>query len=350
MDPNKLQAFMGQILSDLGGAFTIGLVRIGHALGLYRTLHERGPLSASELADATGLAERYLREWCAANAASNYIAYDSASGRFSLPPEQAMVFVNPDSPVYMQGAFDAAAAYIENQPKVQAAFQHGGGVAWGDQAGCLFCAVASFFRPGYVANLVQTWLPSLDGVVDKLTRGATVADVGCGHGHSTLIMAKAFPASTFVGFDFHAPSIEAANAHARDHGLPNVRFAVGAAQGYAGSDYDLVTCFDCLHDMGDPAGVARYVRQTLKPDGTWMVVEPFAHDELEKNLHPIGRLFYAASTLVCVPTSLAQDVGAALGAQAGEKRLREVIVDQGGFGSLRRTIETPFNMILEARR
>ncbi len=349
MDPNKLQAFMGQIVADLGGAFTVGLVRIGHALGLYRLLQEQGPMTPMALATAAGLAERHVREWCAANAASNYIAYDAQSGCFSLPPEQAMVFANPDSPVYMQGAFDAAAAYIEIQPKVQSAFLHGGGVAWGDQAGCLFCAVAAFFRPGYIANLVQAWLPSLEGVVDKLTRGAAVADVGCGHGHSTLIMAKEFPNSSFVGFDFHAPSIAAANAHAKDHGLPNVRFEVGAAQEFPGRDYDLVTCFDCLHDMGDPAGVARHVLQTLKPDGTWMVVEPFAHDELEKNLHPIGRLFYAASTMVCVPTSLAQPVGAALGAQAGEKRLREVIVTQGGFGRMRRTIETPFNMVLEAR-
>jgi len=349
MDPNKLQAFMGQILADLGGAFAVGLVRIGHALGLYRLLLERGPMTSTELADAAGLAERYIREWCAHHAASNYLAYDPASARFSLPPEQAMVFANPDSPVYMQGAFEAAAAYIENQPKVQAAFKTGSGVAWGDQAGCLFCAVAAFFRPGYVANLVQTWLPSLDGVVDKLNRGAQVADIGCGHGHSTLIMAAAFPNSKFVGFDFHGPSIDAANAHAAEHGLSNVQFAIGAAKGFAGSDYDLITCFDCLHDMGDPAGVARYVRSVLKPDGTWMVVEPFAHDELEKNLNPVGRLFYAASTLVCVPTSLAQDVGTALGAQAGEKRLREVIVEQGGFGRLRRSAETPFNLILEAR-
>ncbi len=349
MDPTKLQAFMGQILADLGGAFTIGLVRIGHALGLYRLLQERGPMSSLELASAAGLAERYIREWCAANAAANYIAYDSTSGRFSLPPEQAMVFANPDSPVYMQGAFDAAAAYIENQPKVQAAFKHGGGVAWGDQAGCLFCAVAAFFRPGYLANLVQHWLPSLDGVVEKMSRGAKVADVGCGHGHSTLLMAGEFPNSQFVGFDFHEPSIEAARAHAKDHALPNIRFDVSAAKAFADNDYDLITCFDCLHDMGDPAGVARHVRQALKPDGTWMVVEPFAHDELEKNLNPVGRLFFAASTMVCVPTSLAQEVGAALGAQAGERRLREVIVDEGGFGRLRRTMETPFNMILEAR-
>ncbi|MGD9603862.1 MAG: class I SAM-dependent methyltransferase [Gammaproteobacteria bacterium] len=349
MDPDKLQAFMGQIIADLGGAFTVGLVRIGHALGLYRALQDGGPMTSSELARATGLAERYVREWCAQQAASNYLAYDPSHERFTLPPEQAMVFANPDSPVYMQGAFDAAAAFLEVQPKVQAAFTTGGGVGWGEQSPCLFCATASFFRPNYVANLVAHWLPALDGVVEKLQRGAKVADVGCGHGHSTLLMAEAFPASEFVGFDFHAPSIEAANVHAREHrGLTNVRFAVGTGKAFDGDDYDLVTCFDCLHDMGDPAGVARHVRASLKPDGAWMVVEPFAHDALEENLNPVGRMFYASSTLVCVPTSLAQEGGAALGAQAGERRLREVIVTQGGFRTLERRVETPFNFVFEA--
>jgi SAM-dependent methyltransferase len=248
----------------------------------------------------------------------------------------------------MQGGFDAVAAMLENQPKVQAAFKTGGGVAWGDQATCMFCAVARFFRPGYVNNLVSQWLPALDGVVAKLERGAKVADVGCGHGWSTVLMAKAFPKSQFIGFDFHENSINDARAHAREHGVTgNARFEVVKAKEFPEAGFDLVTCFDCLHDMGDPAGAARHIRAALKPDGTWMVVEPMAGDKLEDNLNPVGRLYYAGSTLICVPTSKSQEVGAALGAQAGEKRLREVI-GGAGFRTVRRATETPFNMVLEA--
>jgi 2-polyprenyl-3-methyl-5-hydroxy-6-metoxy-1,4-benzoquinol methylase len=349
MNEQKLNDFLGQVLNDLGGAFSLGLVRIGTALGLYRTLQAQGPMSPVELAEATGLHERYVREWLSHHAASNYVSYDPESGRFELPPEQAAVFADEDSPVYMADAFDCAAAYVENQPKVQAAFTTGSGVGWGNQAGCLFCAVARFFRPGYNANILQKWLPSLDGVVDKLERGARVADVGCGHGYSTVMMAEAFPNTEFIGFDFHAASIDEARSHAETHRVQdNVRFEVSSAKHYPGEDYDLVTCFDCLHDMGDPVGAARHIHGTLKSDGTWMIVEPFAHDALEHNLNPVSRLYYAASTLVCVPASLDQETGAALGAQAGEGRLREVAAT-GGFRHFRRATETPFNLILEAR-
>jgi SAM-dependent methyltransferase len=349
MQEQKLNEFLEQLLHDLGGAFGIGLVRIGHAHGLYTTLQAKGALTSHELAQHTGLAERYVREWLAQQAASNYLTYDPASKSFTLPPEQAAVLADEDSPVFMVPAFDAAAAYLENQPKVQEAFKTGRGVGWGNQAGCLFCAVARFFRPGYQANLVNSWLPALDGVVEKLKRGALVADVGCGHGYSTVLMAQAFPNSRFIGFDFHEASIEEAKKHAAEHGVSDsVEFQVSSAQDFPGGDYDLVTFFDCLHDMGDPEGAAAHVRQSLKPDGTWMIVEPFAHDHLEDNLNPVGRLFYAASTMVCVPSSLDQEGAAALGAQAGERRLREVAM-AGGFQSLWRATETPFNMVLEAR-
>jgi 2-polyprenyl-3-methyl-5-hydroxy-6-metoxy-1,4-benzoquinol methylase len=348
IDTDRLNTLVGQLVADLGGASSVAMVRIGDQLGLYRALHEKGPLTPAELAPATGTHERYLREWLSHQAASNYLTHDPATGRFALSPEQAMVFADEASPVYMIGGFDLMAAISENQPKVQEAFRSGSGVAWGDQAGCMFCAVARFFRPGYQNNLVDAWLPALDGVVGKLRVGAKVADIGCGHGWSTVLMAKAFPQSQFTGFDFHAGSIEAARAHAAEHGVSaNTRFEVGTAQDFAGSGFDLATCFDCLHDMGDPAGAARHIRQALKPDGTWMVVEPMAGDSLAENCNPVGRLYYAGSTMICVPTSLAQPVGAALGAQAGEARLREIILS-GGFGTVRRATETPFNMVLEA--
>jgi SAM-dependent methyltransferase len=349
IDDQKLHQFIGQMLSDLGGAASIALVRIGDSLGLYKTLHLRGAMTAAQLAAEAAVNERYLREWLSHQAASNYLSYDPKTEKFELPPEQAMVFAIEDSPVYMTGAFACMASFLENQAKVLPAFKTGDGVAWGDQASCLFCAVAQFFRPGYHNNLVSQWLPALDGVVEKLKRGARVADVGCGHGVSTVIMAAAFPNSQFIGYDFHPSSIEHAEAHAREHGvIANARFAVGTAKDYPEKDFDLVTFFDCLHDMGDPAGAAAHVRQSLKSDGSWMIVEPMAGDRLEDNLNPVGRIYYAASTMVCVPTSLSQEVGAALGAQAGETRLREVIT-AGGFRNVRRAAETPFNMILEAR-
>jgi SAM-dependent methyltransferase len=349
IDDNKLHQFMGQMLGDLGGASSIAMVRIGDALGLYRLLHANGAMTCADLAKEAGVSERYLREWLSHQAASNYLSYAPESGTFTLPPEQAMVFAVEDSPLYMLGGFDLMATLIDAQPKVQKAFKTGGGVAWSDHTTCMFCAVARFFRPGYHNNLVAQWLPALEGVVTKLQQGAEVADVGCGHGWSTVLMAKAFPNSRFVGYDFHPGSVEQACVHAADHGVTsNTRFEVAAAKEYPGTDFDLVTCFDCLHDMGDPIGASAHVRQSLKADGTWMIVEPMAGDRLEHNLNPVGRLYYAGSTMICVPTSLSQEVGAALGAQAGEAKLREAIT-AGGFRDIRRATETPFNMILEAR-
>lgn len=345
LDEARLSEFVGRVLNDLGGAVSVPLVQIGDALGLYRALRDIGPATAEGLATATGCATRYVREWLSAQAASGYVTVDA--GRFSLSPEQAMVFATPDSPVNLIGAFDTAAAMVHNQPKVQAAFKTGRGVAWGDQAGCLFCAVARLFRPGYVNTLVQEWLPALDGVVSRLETGAKVADVGCGHGLSTIVMAQAFPASEFVGYDFHMGSVAAATAHAKAHDVQNVRFEVARAQDFPGEDYDLVTCFDCLHDMGDPAAAAAHIRKAIKPGGRWMVVEPAAGDSLDENLNPIGRIYYSASTMICVPTSLAQDTGLALGAQAGEKQLAEVI-RSGGFDRVQRVASTPLNMVLEA--
>ena len=349
IDEEKLMGFVGKVLGDLGGAYSVAMVRIGDQLGLYRDLAENGPATSEEFAARTGLAERYLREWLAHGAASHYLSYDPQTNRFTLPPEQAMVFAHPDSPVYMIGGFDNVVSTLDNQPKVQEAFKTGGGVDWGDQAACMFCAVAKFFRPGYVNNLVQSWLPALDGVVEKLEKGARVADVGCGHGHSTLLMAAAYPNSEFVGIDFHGPSVEQARAHAEAHGLSDrVTFQQGTAQDFGGGPYDLVAIFDALHDMGDPQGAAARVKSQLKDDGAMMVVEPNAADDVAGNLNPVGRLFYAASTTICVPTALSQDGGYSLGAVAGEKRLTEVI-KSGGFGSVRRATETPFNMVLEAR-
>jgi SAM-dependent methyltransferase len=346
LDDTDLNAFVGKVLGDLGGAVSVPLVRIGDALGLYRAIAEIGPATAEEVAAATGCAPRYVREWLSAQAASGYVSHEQ--GRFSLDPAQAAVFADPDGPVNLIGAFDTAAAMVENQSKVEVAFRTGRGVAWGDQAGCLFCAVARMFRPGYLHALVQEWLPAVDGAVARLTEGARVADVGCGHGVSTILMAQAFPASQFVGYDFHPASIAAATAHALAHGVGNARFEVARAGDFPGHDYDLVTCFDCLHDMGDPVAAATHIRKALKPDGVWMVVEPAAGDALEDNLNPIGRLYYSASTMICVPTSLAQETGTALGAQAGERRLAEAIRG-GGFGHVRRVATTPLNMVLEAR-
>ncbi len=348
IDSDKLNGLIGKMLGDLGGAFSVPTVRIGLRLGLFDAL-AKGPQTAAELASGLGLTERYVREWALAQAANGYIDY-AGGDRFALSPEQAMIFTVKDSPVYLQGAFDLVAAMIEGEPKVERAFREGGGVGWGDSAGCLFCAVGAFFRPGYVNNIVQSWLPAIDGAVAKLEAGASVADVGCGVGFSTLLMAEAFPASRFVGYDFHAPSIEQANAHAKSHGLGDrVRFVTAPAKEIAERDFDLVTMFDCLHDMGDPRGCAEQLRKILKADGAWMLVEPIAADDPAANVaSPVSRLYYNASTMICVPTSLAQEVGTALGAQAGEKRLTEVI-RSAGFTGVRRATEGPFNMVLEAR-
>lgn len=347
-DEAALHQFVGKMLGDLGGAMSVPTVRIGFRLGLFDAL-AKGAATAAELAQRTDLHERYVREWAMAQAANGYIGYDPETARFSLSPEQAMVFVNPDSPVYLAGAFDLVAAMIEAEPKVEQCFHEGSGVRWGDHAGCLFCATGAFFRPGYANNIVQAWIPALDGVEARLREGALVADVGCGIGYSTLLMAEAYPESRFVGYDFHEPSIAEARRHAEAHGLgERVRFEVAAAKGIAESGFDLITMFDCLHDMGDPRGCARYMHAMLAEGGSWMIVEPIAGDRPEDNLTPVGRLYYNASTMVCVPTSLDQEVGEGLGAQAGQAKLTEVI-GEGGFESVRRATEGPFNMVLEAR-
>ena len=344
-DMAKLEPLLGMMVNDIGAAANAALVITGDRLGLYRALSD-DPLTASQLAERTGTHERYVREWLAAQAASGYISCDPEAGLFWLSPEQAAVFANEDSPVLMTGGFHSLPALFVDEPKLTAAFQTGSGLGWGDRCSCLFCGVERFFRPGYRGHLISEWLPALDGVVTKLERGAKVADVGCGHGASTLIMAQAFPNSEFVGYDFHDASVRHAEQHA--DGLENVRFETARAQDYDGSDFDLVTIFDAFHDMGDPVGAAKHAWKSLKEDGTLMLVEPKAGDSLGENLNPVSRVYYAFSTSVCVPCSLGQEVGAALGAQAGEKRLGEAI-RQGGFSKVRRAAETPFNMVLEAR-
>ena len=349
INEDRLNAFIGKMLGDLGGAMSVPTVRIGIRLGLFDALTQ-GPANAAELAARAGnLHERYVREWLLAQAANGYIDYDPAAQRFSISPEQAMVFTVADSPVNLRGAFEMAAAMIEAESKVEECFRHGTGVRWGDHAGCLFCATGAFFRPGYVNNIVQNWIPALDGIESRLRAGAKVADVGCGVGFSTLLMAEAYPDSQFVGYDFHAPSIKEARRHAVQHGLGDrVRFEVTQAKEIPEDGFDLVTMFDCLHDMGDPAGCAAAMRRIVSPTGTWMIVEPIAGDQPEQNFNPVGRLYYNASTMICVPTSLDQEVGAALGAQAGEAKLTEVI-RSGGFANVRRATDGPFNMVLEAR-
>lgn len=349
IDEARLHEFVGKMLGDLGGAMSVPTARIGFRLGLFDALAQ-APATSAELARrAGGLHERYVREWCLAQAANGYVTYDPSREEFSISPEQAMVFCVEDSPVYLRGAFELVAASIEAEPKVEECFRHGTGVRWGDSAGCLFCATGMFFRPGYVNNIVQNWIPALDGADAKLRGGAKVADVGCGVGFSTLLMAEAYPNSTFTGYDFHEPSIIEARKHATDHGLTGrVRFEVAAAKEIEDVGFDLITMYDCLHDMGDPRGCAAQMRRMLKPDGTWMIVEPMAGNSPIENMNPVGRMYYNASTMVCVPTSLDQEVGEGLGAQAGEARLAEVI-RSGGFSSVRRATEGPFNMVLEAR-
>ena len=348
VDQSKLEEFMAKMVGDLGAAMGAALVLIGDKLGLYQAMARMGPVTSEELARATGTAERYVREWLAAQAAARYAEYDPETRRFHLTPEQVMALADQNSPVYLAGAFEVLSSLFHDEPKVTEAFRTGQGVGWHERHQCLFSGTERFFRTSYQAHLVQEWLPSLDGVVAKLEAGAKVADVGCGHGASTIIMAKAFPKSKFVGFDYHAGSVDRARQAAQEADATAAIFEVAGAKNFPGKDYDLVTFFDCLHDMGDPVGAAGHVRQSLKADGTWMIVEPLAHDELHENLNPIGRLYYSGSTMVCTPASLSQEVGLGLGAQAGEKRLVEVI-RAGGFSRIRRATETPFNMILEAR-
>lgn len=349
IDEAKLEAFMGQFVGDLGAALSVATVMVGDQLGLYKAMADGSPVTPAELAERTDTDERYVREWLSSQAAGGYVAYDPSSETFSLPPEQAMALAQDDSPAFIPGAFQLAAGLIKDQPKIAEAFRNGAGVGWHEHDHDLFCGTERFFRPGYIANLVTSWIPALDGVEQKLTAGGLVADVGCGHGASTLILAQAYPRSEFVGFDYHDQSIETAREAAERAGVSDrVSFEVASAKDYPGSDYDLVAMFDCLHDMGDPVGAARHVLDSLAPDGTWLVVEPFANDRLEDNLNPVGRVFYSASTMVCTPASRDQEVGLALGAQAGEARLRDVITE-GGFSHFRRASETPFNLVLEAK-
>ncbi|ARS27509.1 class I SAM-dependent methyltransferase [Sphingomonas sp. KC8] len=349
VDQAKLESFMGKMVGDMGAAMSGALVIVGAKLGLYKALAEIGPADSKALAAETGLAERYVREWLAAQAASGFVDYDAASGDFTLSPEQAMALADENSPVYVASAFELIASAYIDEPKITAAFRTGAGVGWHEHHECLFRGTERFFRPGYRANLVQSWLPSLEGVVDRLRGNAKVADIGCGAGASTVIMAQAFPTSRFIGFDYHEASIKRAREAAKEAGDPaNLIFEVAAAKDAPGGDYDLVACFDCLHDMGDPVGAARHIRDMLKPDGTFMLVEPFAGDNIADNLNPVGRMFYSASTMICTPGSLAQEVGLALGAQAGEARLSDVL-REAGFSHVRRAAETPFNMVIEAR-
>lgn len=348
VNQDRLNNLLGTMVNEVGAAATGALVLVGEELGLYRALFAQGPASSVELAVRTATAERYVREWLANQAASGFVDYEPSSGRFSMSPEQAAVFADEDSPAMMTGGYYTIASIYKGVEKLIDRFRNGAGIGWDDHDGCLFCGVSKFFRPSYKAGLVQQWLPSLSGVVEKLERGARVADVGCGYGSTTIIMAQAFPHSTFIGYDFHAHSIDHARAEAARAGVANAEFEVATAKDFPGHDYDLVAFFDCLHDMGDPLGAARHVRRSLTADGTWMIVEPLAGDAVHENLNPVGRAYYAFSTTVCTPTSLSQEVGTALGAQAGETRLREII-GGGGFRRCRRVAETPFNMVLEAR-
>lgn len=349
IDPDKLNEFLGRGVIDFGAVFHAAAVLIGDKLGLYKKLAELGPMNSNDLAKATGTAERYVREWLGSQSAGGYVSYDSATDRYYLTEEQAFGLADENSPAFLPGAFQVALSAVKAEPKIAEAFRTGAGLGWHEHDAQLFHGTERFFRPSYAANLVSSWIPALDGVEPLLKQGAKVADVGCGLGASTILMAQAYPNSTVIGFDFHPKSIELARQRATEAGVGDrVRFEVAKAKEYPGKDYDFVTFFDCLHDMGDPKGAAAHVRETLKPTGTWMIVEPFAGDRVEHNLNPVGRAFYSASTLICTPASLSQEVGAALGAQAGEARLRETVMG-GGFSRFRRATQTPFNLILEAK-
>jgi SAM-dependent methyltransferase len=347
LDENKLHEFLGRALMDLGGAVNAVLMSIGDELGLYKAL-AKGPQTPAEFARYTATNERYIREWLNCQAAGGYVTYDKLTGKYFLSEEQELCLANPNGPVDLPGASLLMQDFFHVRDRALQNFRTGEGMEWGEHHPCLFHGTERFFRAGYNANLVSSWIPALDGVETKLKDGATVADVGCGHGSSTILLAKAFPNSDFVGYDYHAPSVETATERAKEAGATNVRFEVADATGYEAKGFDLIAFFDCLHDLADPAGAARHARNVLKPDGSCMLVEPFAGDRVEDNLNPVGRLYYGASSLVCVPVSLAQN-GPALGAQAGEKRLREIMIDQGGFSTMRRATETPFNIVLEVR-
>ncbi|WP_263367900.1 class I SAM-dependent methyltransferase [Edaphobacter bradus] len=349
IDPSKLNAFMGRAVQDMGAALHAALVIVGDKLGLYKAMAGAGPLTSAELATKAHTDERYTREWLNANAASGYLTYDPATKTYLLPPEQAFALAQEDSPAFIPGAFQIIGALMRDEPKITEAFRTSKGVGWHEHDPQMFEGTERFFRPNYAANLMSSWLPSLTGVVAKLEKGGRVADVGCGHGSSTILMAKAYPNSKFFGFDYHPASIEWARNAAQKEGVAErITFEVASAKQFPGKNYDLVAFFDCLHDMGDPVGASAHVLSTLASEGSWMIVEPYANDKVEDNLNPIGRVFYSASTMICTPASRSQEVGLALGAQAGETRMREVVMS-GGFSQFRRASETPFNLVYEAR-
>jgi SAM-dependent methyltransferase len=349
VNESKLNEFMGKALGDMGAAINSALIILGDRLGLYKAMAGAGPMTPAEVAKKTGTLERYVREWLSAQAAGGYVTYDAASQKFTLPDEQALALAIENSPAFIPGAYQIIASLMLDEPKIREAFKTGAGVGWHEHNCNLFEGTERFFRPGYSAHLVSEWIPALEGVEKKLQNGAVVADVGCGYGVSTILMAQAYPKSHFVGFDYHAPSIDWARASALKAGVADrVTFSKVSAKEFPGKEYDLVAFFDCLHDMGDPVGAAGHVRQSLRSDGTWMIVEPYANDRLEENLNPVGRIYFAASTMICTPASLSQEVGLGLGAQAGEARLKDVVT-KGGFSRFRRATETPFNLILEAR-
>jgi SAM-dependent methyltransferase len=348
LDMNKLNAFIGQFVTDLGASVHAGMVVIGEKLGLYKALAQ-GPVTSAELARKTGTDARYVQEWLASQAAGGYVTYDSSKDVFSLTEEQAFTLAQEDSPAYLPGAFELAIGSLAAVPRITESFRTGRGMGWHEHDDGVFHGCEKFFRPGYTANLVSSWIPALDGVQSKLEAGARVADVGCGKGASTVLMANAFPKSQFFGFDYHDKSIEGARETARREGVADrAVFDTATSKSFPGKEYDFVTVFDCLHDMGDPVGAAAHVLSSLAKDGTWMIVEPFAKDELKDNMNPVGRVYYSFSTLLCTPCSRSQEVGLCLGAQAGEKRIREV-VHAAGFTRFRRATETPFNIVYEAR-
>jgi SAM-dependent methyltransferase len=348
LDLDKLNAFVGRFVGDLGAAVHTGMVVIGERLGLYKAL-ATGPMTSTELAAKTHTDERYVREWLASQAAGGYVTYDDKTKRFSLTAEQAFTLANEDSPAYLPGAFELALGSLAAVPRITESFRTGAGMGWNEHDEQVFHGCEKFFRPGYAANLAGAWIPALEGVKQKLEAGGKVADVGCGKGASTVLMAQAFPKAQLYGFDYHPGSIEGARESAKRAGVAGrTKFETAAAKNYPGNDYDLVTFFDCLHDMGDPVGAAKHVRQSLKADGTWMIVEPYAKDDIKENLNPVGRVYYSFSTLLCTPCSRSQEVGLCLGAQAGEARIREVVTS-AGFSRFRRAAETPFNIVFEAR-
>jgi SAM-dependent methyltransferase len=348
-DTDTLMNFVFRAVEEVGASLGTALVVMGDRLGLYRAMAGAGPLTSTELAERTGTAERYVREWLNAQSAGGFVEYDPGSGRYFLGPEQAVALTDESSPAYLPGLFQLALGSIIDSPRIADAARSGAGVGWHDHVADVHEGCERFFRPGYNAHLVSEWLPALDGVVGKLQAGASVADVGCGHGASTILMAQAFPMSSFVGCDYHGGSVATARRRAEAAGLgARVRFETAPASAFPGAAYDLVTMFDCLHDMGDPVGAARHVHEALAPDGTWMIVEPAAGDRVEDNLNPVGRAYYGFSTLLCTPSSLSQEIGLALGAQAGEARIRAVVSD-AGFRHFERVAETPFNVVFAAR-